>query len=202
VAVLPREPARSLVVAALVQGELDDPAGFESWVQDELLDTGPDNFFALRPLLSAGAPTIESVLAGLRLSRFDPALLVELLPALLELLPTVADGLKSEIDRVLTRVSDNWFPIGEPIDMALCLGLAFSAMERYPRAVDVLEGSVREHPDSAPAAFAMAMARRGLGDVPSALDWASRALELEPGFSEARALRVLLAEELRNGSER
>ena len=203
VAVLPREPARSLVVAALVQGELDDPAGFESWVQDELLDTGPDNFFALRPLLSAGAsPSIESVLAGLRLSRFDPALLVELLPALLEVLPTVADGLKSEIERVLARVSDNWFPIGEPIDMALCLGLAFSALERYPRAVDVLEGSVREHPDSAPAAFAMAMARRGLGDVPSALDWASKALALEPGFSEARALRVLLTEELRSGSER
>jgi hypothetical protein len=203
VAILPREPARSLVVAAFIQGDLEDPSQFESWVQDQLLDTGPDNYFALRPLLSAGAaPAIEAILASLRLSRFDPALLVELLPGLLEVLPTVPDSLRSEIERVLVRVWDNYFPIGEPIDMALCVGLAFSAMERFPEAVDFLEMSVKEHSESAPAAFAMAVARRGQRDLRLALEWVAKALELEPGFSEARALRAVLTEELGTGPVR
>jgi hypothetical protein len=202
-AILPREPARSLVVAAFVQGDLDDSAQFESWVQDQLVDTGPDNYFTLRPLLSGGAvPSIETILASLRLSRFDPALLVELLPGLLEVLPTVPDSMRSEIERVLVRAWDNYFPIGEPIDMALCVGLGFSAMERFPEAVDFLEMSVKEHPESAPAAFAMAVAQRGLRDLRLALDWVAKALELEPGFSEARALRAVLTEELGAGSVR
>jgi hypothetical protein len=97
---------------------------------------------------------------------------------------------------VLLRVWDNWFPIGEPVDLALCLGLAFSAMERYPQAVDFLDLSVKEHPGSAPAAFSMAVARRGVHDLRAALEWVTKALELDPGFSEARTLRALLTEEL------
>ena len=91
-AVLPGEPARSLVVAAFVLGEVADRERFAAAVQDELVDTGPDNFFALRPLLSGdGAASVETMLAGLRLARFDPTLLIELLPRLLEVLPADAD---------------------------------------------------------------------------------------------------------------
>ena len=104
--------------------------------------------------------------------------------------------MRSEVERVLLRVWANYFPIGEPIDMALCVGLGFSAMERFPRAVDFLELSVKEHPESAPAAFTMAVVRRGVRDLQAALEWASRALDLEPGFSQARALRAVLVEEL------
>jgi hypothetical protein len=203
VAILPREPARSLVVAAFVQGDLDDPAQFESSVHDQLVDTGPDNYFTLRPLLSGGTGlSIETMLASLRFSRFDPALLIELLHGLLEVLPTVPDSMRSEIERVLVRVWDNYFPIGEPIDMALCVGLGFSAMERFPQAVDFLELSVKEHPESAAAAFTMAVARRGMRDLGAAMEWVAKALELEPGLSEARALRAVLTEELAAGSVR
>ncbi len=195
--ILPAEPARSLVVAALVHGHLDDPDRFGSWVRDQLLDTGPDNYYALRPLLSAGQPSsVESVLAALRLSRHDPALLIELLPVLLELLPVVPEHLKCEVARALRRAWDNYFPIGEPIDLALCVGLGFSAMGWFADAAGFLERSVAEHPDSAPAAFAMAMAHRGLRDLRTATTWVNRALELEPTFSEARSLRAVLNEEL------
>ena len=136
VAILPGEPARSLVVAAFVQGDLDDPAQFESSVRDQLVDIGPDNYFTLRPLLSGAGQSIETMLAGLRLSRFDPALLIELLQGLLEVLPTVPDSMRSEIERLLVRVG-HYFPIGEPIDMALCVGLGLSAMGAS-RAVDFL----------------------------------------------------------------
>jgi len=201
VAILPREPARSLVVAAFVQGDLEHPAQFESLVQDQLVDIGPDNYFTLRPLLSGGAAaSIETMLASLRLSRFDPALLVELLPGLLDVLPTVPDSMRIEIERVLIRVWDNYFPIGEPIDMALCVGLGFSAMECFPQAVAFLEMSVKEHPESAPAAFSMAVARRSLHDLRAAQEWVAKALELQPGFSEARALRAVLTEELSGGT--
>lgn len=195
VAVLPRDPARSLVVAAFVRGEVADPAGLTAAMQDHLVDTGPDNFFLVRPLLG-GSESVESMLACLRLTHFDPVLLVELLPRLLETLPGVPDQGRDEVERVLLRVWDNWFPIGEPTDLALCLGLAFSAMDRFARAADFLELSVKEHPDSAPAAFAMGVARRGLRDLEVARRWADRALEIEPGFSQARALRAVLVDEM------
>jgi hypothetical protein len=199
-AILPREPARSLVIAAFVEGGLDDASQFESLVQDQLVDIGPDNYFTIRPLLGAGAVrSIDTMLASLRLSRFDPALLVELLPGLLEILPSVPDLMRAEVKRVLMRVWDNYFPIGEPIDMALCVGLGFSAMEQFAEAVDFLEMSVKEHPESAPAAFSMAVARRGLHDLRAAMQWVGKALELEPGFSEARALRLVLTDELGAG---
>ena len=75
-------------------------------------------------------------------------------------------------------------------------------MERFPQAVDFLEMSVKEHPESAPAAFSMAVARRGLRDLTAAMEWVAKALELEPGFSEARVLRAVLTEELGSGSGR
>lgn len=197
-AVLPAQPARSLVVGVFAHpgpAGLGHPDGFTAAVQDQLLDTGPDNYFTLRPLLG-GATTIEAMLAGLRLSRFEPGLLIELLPRLLEVLPGTAEPLRAEVAHALNRVWRCWFPIGEPVDLALCLGLAFSAMDRFPQAVEYLEQSTKEHPESAPAAFAMAVARRGLHDLRAADEWARRALAVEPGFSQARALRAVLAAEL------
>lgn len=196
-AILPGDPARSLVVAAFVAGLDEGAERLAAGVRDQLADTGPDNYFTVRPLLSAAGPTsLEPILAGLRLSRHDPTLLIELVPSLLEVLPTVPDSMRSEVGRVLREVWDNFFPIGEPIDMALCIGLAFSAMDRFPDAVPFLDRSVREHPDSAAAAFAMSVATRGMGDLPGAMRWAQRALELQPTLSEARTLRTVLAEEL------
>ena len=131
VALLPKEPTRSLVVAGFVQGDITDVEQLAASFHDELTDIGPDNYFALRPMLStATGPTIESLLAALRFSRFDPSLFVEFLPAFLELLPTVAEPLKNEVQRVLAKVWSRYFPIGEPIDIALCIGLALSAMAR------------------------------------------------------------------------
>jgi tetratricopeptide (TPR) repeat protein len=174
-----------------------EPDRFAAEVQDELLDLGPDNYFTIRPLLGRDAPpAIETLLASLRLSRFDPSMFIELLPGLLEVLPSVPDGTRNEVGRVLVQVWDNYFSIGEPIDLGLCVGLAFSAMERYPEAVEFLDISVKEHPESPAAAFAMAVARRGLRDLGAAAEWTARALTLQPGFSEARALRAILADEL------
>ncbi len=197
VAVLPVEPASSLVVGAFVHGPFAEPERFTAWVQDQLVDTGPDNTFSLRPLLSnASSVSVEVMLASLRLSRYDPTLLIEYLPTLLEVLPGAPEVIRTEFHRVLLRIWDNFFGIGEPIDLALCVGLLFSAIQRFPEAVDYLELSVKEHPTSAPAAFAMAVARRGTRDLRAAREWVERALELEPGFSEARALRAMIADEL------
>ena len=145
---------------------------------------------------------IEPLLAALRLSRFDPTMFAEFLPALLEVLPEVPESMRAEVARVLTRIQDNWFPIGENVDMELCLGLAFSALGHHAQALDCLAVSVAEHPDNAQAAFATAIARRGLGQFEAALEWAERAVALEPAFSEAKALRAVLWSDIGDGMER
>jgi hypothetical protein len=199
---LPLDPARSLVVAAFLEGDPDGRlAALPAFVQDQLLDTGPDNFFTLRTALRAATnPTIDEMLAVLRLSRFDPGVFAELVPALLEVLSDVADGRRTEIERALRRVDENWFDIGEPIDMALCLGLTFGAMSRFDVATGYLERSVRAHPDNADAALALAVALRGKHDLGDAMRWVDRALQLEPTLAEARTLRVILGDELGRGA--
>lgn len=197
VAVLPRDRSQHLVVGAFARGAVADPEGFAAAVRDELVDTGPDNYFLLRSLLAGGADTsVETMLAALRLSRHDPTLLVELLPRLLDLLPEVPDVQRAGVERTLLRVWEQWFPIGEGVDLALCLGLALSSMDRFARALDFLELSVAEHPDSAPALFSMAVARRGAGDLEAARCWVDRALDVDPGLAQARALRAVLDDEL------
>lgn len=197
VAVLPAEPARSLVVAAFLDGIGDGADGLAAALQDQISDVGPDNWFTLRPLLVPGPEAgIEMLLASLRLSQHDPALFVELMPPLLEVLPNVPDRMKAEIAQAIGRVWDNFFPIGEPVDLALCVGLAYSSLGYFTEAVEYLGLSVKDHPDSAPSAFAMAVARRGLRDLRAATEWTDRALALEPGFSEARALRAVLVDEV------
>ena len=197
-ATLPPDPARSLVVAAFVEG---DPSGrlarLPSVVRDELLDTGPDNFFTLRTLLrGATTMTIDELLAVLRLSRFDPGVFAELSPALLDALTDLPDERRTEVERALRRVGDNWFDIGEPVDMALCLGLAFGAMSRFDEAISHLERSVAAHPASADSAVALAAAYRGRRDLSAALHWAERALALAPRLAEPRALRIALTDAL------
>lgn len=97
---------------------------------------------------------------------------------------------------MLRRVWENYFPIGEPIDLALCMGLPHSAIQRFPTAIGFLERSVAEHPESAPAAFSLAVAHRGMRDLQVAQSWVDRALVLDPAFNEARALRAVLADDL------
>lgn len=197
-ATLPVDPARSLVVAAFVEGDPDGRlAHLPAFVQDQLVDTGPDNFFTLRMTMRA-EPNMpfDGMLALLRLARFDPGMFAEMVPALLEQLPELPDVRRSDAARVLHRIEANWFDIGEPIDMALCLGLAFGALSRFDEAIVHLKRSVEAHPDGADPALALAVAHRGRHDFPEAMQWAQRALQLQPGMPEARALRVMLADEL------
>lgn len=191
--VLPQDAAMSLVVGAFVEGDVGRRDELAALLQDQLLDTGPDNYFTFRPLLTAGAEVpIETLIAALKLSRYDTTLFLELLPALLDRLPEVPDPTRADVGRVLTRVYENYFPIGEEIDVSLCVGLAFSAMDRCPQAAGYLQESIDANPDNPQAAFAMAICQRGLGDMTAASEMVARALELHPTFSEARALRAVL----------
>ena len=196
-ALMPCEPARSLVVAAFTRGEIGSLEALQATFDDELVDIGPDNYHAIRAVLTSAAPTtIESLLACVRFSRWDPAMFLELFPALLEAMPSVPEPVKGEVHRTLCNVWRHYFPIGEPIDLALCIGFVLSAMSWYPEAIEFFDRSVTELGTTAESAFAMAAARYGQRNLADAREWVDRALVLEPGFSEARTLRATLRNEL------
>ena len=166
-ATLPLDPAKSLVVAAFVEADPDGRlATLPAFVHDQLLDIGPDNFFTLRTMLRAQTSMpIDELLAVLRLARFDPGVFAELLPALLDALPDVPEDRRSEVERVLRRVEGNWFDIGEPIDMALCLGLAYGAMLRVDEAITHLRALSPPTPTVLTRPLALAAAHRGRHDL-------------------------------------
>jgi hypothetical protein len=196
-AMLPPGPARSLVVAAFAHG-LDDveTATFRATYDDELATGGPDGFFTLRPLFGSAAAdaSIDGCLAALAHARWDPSVFLDHLPALLDELPGLDDTRRPEVDRALRNVWDAWFPIGEQADVALCIGLAYSAMTYYHESIRFLERSIAEHGASAESALAVALAHYGRRDLEAAEEWVGKALAIEPGFGAARTLRLTLDE--------
>ena len=121
---------------------------------------------------------------------------LELFPAFMDAMPTVAEPMKGEVLRALQQVWQHYFPIGEPVDLALCIGFALSSMSRYPEAVEFLQRSVDQRGATAESAFALAAAWYAQRDLGAAGEWVERALQLEPGFPEARVLRATLMDEL------
>ena len=68
--------------------------------------------------------SLEQVLAWLKLSRWDPNLLVSFFPTLMNLLPSTPPEAREELTWVIHEVGDNYYDIGEPVKLSFCLGKA------------------------------------------------------------------------------
>jgi tetratricopeptide (TPR) repeat protein len=159
-----------------------------------VIERGPDDVFALRNALNAGisSMSIDQVTAYVRTYLADSTVFLDCFARLLELANGASDSLRNDIHRLVAQVWDNYFPIGEPTDIALCLGLLLSAIDRHREALPYFDASRSLHAPSVNAAYSAAIAQFALRDLDAALKLANEALDLDPGFSAARRLKATI----------
>ena len=87
---------------------------------------------------------------------------------------------------------DAYLPIGEEEDLAFQIGTLLLEMEFYAEALEFLQHSVSLYGAEPGTVYNMAVCCHGLRQTGKSLEYVKQALELDPEFDAARALRIKL----------
>jgi hypothetical protein len=182
-----------LCVAAFLLG--DHPSGYAETrlaYEEAVEGAGPDDLYAVQ---REARPHVEDmalapVLALIRLSRWDPRVLATCLPALWKHQPSLSAIEAQEVIRVVTRVWENHYAMGEEHDLAFELGLLLHAYGGHREAIALFEGSARLHGDGAKTRWNAGLCHYALGEVEAALGCFAEAARVEPGFVPVGAVQV------------
>ncbi|HEV3468423.1 MAG TPA: tetratricopeptide repeat protein [Pyrinomonadaceae bacterium] len=185
----------SLHVSAFMFG--DSTAGFAETRQayaEAVEKFGPDDFFTLKEGVARVYESLspEQLLAFLRLSGWDYKRFLECLPVLKKGLPEFDEPQKQGLHEAARHVWDAYLPIGEEADLAFQIGTLLLEMEFYAEALEFLRHSADLYGLEPGTAYNMAVSHHGLGQTKEALECVNQALELDPEFDAARALRIKL----------
>lgn len=154
-ALVPDHPPASIAVVALAFGL---PAGADALIAtyDRVVRRfGPDDFFMLKRGFDTGCDTLDlkQILAFLRLSAWDPAILLAAYDRLVSLLGDVDGPRRRALRDGLLRLWKGYLPLGEPEDVAFRVGSLLAGLSYPADAVPVLEESVAAFGDN-PATLA------------------------------------------------
>lgn len=191
----PAHRHESLNVSAFLFGDV--PGGFVETRQayaEAVEKFGPDDFFTLKEGVARvyESFSLGQLLAFLRLSGWDYKRFMECLPVIKERLPEAPDAQRQELDEAVRRVWDAYLPIGEEEDLAFQIGTLLLEMESHAGALEFLQQSVNLYGAETGTVYNMAVCCHGLGRTGDALVYVNQALELDPEFDAARALRIKL----------
>jgi len=195
-ALLPPHRAQQLVVGAFVLGELEASETAARYA-DTLAEGGPDDIYSLRRgLATGGTLSLQAALSKLRIDRFDTQVFLELFPTLHEHAGEAEGSARTDLALAVQRVRSAWFPIGEPADVSLCLGVLLARIGQHREALELFAESAEIRGPNAAAHFASAMSHHALRELDQALKEARDALAVDPSNDAARRLAVELEAEL------
>jgi tetratricopeptide (TPR) repeat protein len=140
--------------------------------------------------------SLEQILAAVRVSGWDPAVLMSCAETLFERLPQAPEVLKQELRWAIQHAWEQHFPIADNDAFAGCLATLLFQLEDYAEALNLYAKAGPQAETDPASAYNIALCHFRLHQPSSALEFALRALTLDPGFEQARALRVRLESEL------
>jgi tetratricopeptide (TPR) repeat protein len=191
----------SLNISMLVYGlEPDTAISHAERAYADTIDLhGPDELAVACRALSEQLPNLklEVMLALLRLTGWDPDFLSLCLTALLDALPSAPNRLRLELLDGLSQAWDQYFPIGEPADVAFGIGVLLYALEQYETALEFFERSLAEFGEDPRTTLNLAMTSYRLERREASLAWLDRTLALDPTHEVAFSMREDVAAELR-----
>jgi len=191
----PAHRSESLNISAFLFGKT--PGSFVETRQayaETIEKFGPDDFFTLKEGIAqvVEALSLEQLIAFLRLSCWDYKRFWECLPALKKHLEDISDIQKQELHEAILKVWDSYLPIGEENDLAFQLGTLLLEINYYEEALKLLQQSVDLYGMAPGTAYNLSVCYYSLGQTEKALEYVNQALELDPEFDAAKALRVEL----------
>jgi hypothetical protein len=190
---LPPNPHQHLNIAAfLPRSDPENTVEVRQAFEEAIVENNPDDFCAVKRAVDKVAHSmgLEQLLSLLRLSGWDPDVVESAGPAFQAAASMAPDSLKPELFRAVRRVWEHYYDLGEKYDLARDLGDILRSMGSYADAIPFFEFSLRRHGPSALVCCGMARCRFKLGDQDAAERYLRQALELDPGCTEARTLRL------------
>ncbi len=189
----------SLCVAASLFGQ--PPGGYRETRQafgEWVAKGGPDDFFTLKKALEGQIAdfSLQQLLAYLRLSGWDASIFLSSCPTFRAHLETAAPPLRQELHRAIMQVWNMYYPIGEDDDVPFHIGMLLQAMGLYPEALEFYEHSLRLCGPDPSTFYNSGMCHYSLRQLDAALASIQRAIELDPSFEAAKALRIQLQAEV------
>src|SRR5471030_140571 len=195
---LARHPAhahRALSVSAFLLGYDSEQAAETLQAYDEMVERfGPDDFATLKEGVESGNDqfTLDETLAFLRLSRWDHLRFLHALPRLREGLGSYTAEQSQSIAAAAHATWQHYFPIGDLEDLAFDIATPLLDMGLYEDALSFFQQSADLYGMEVGTAFNLGLCHLGLGEDSRALICIEQALQLDPGMSQARQLRVSL----------
>jgi tetratricopeptide (TPR) repeat protein len=122
---------------------------------------------------------IGQLLSLIRLTRDDPRVVRDCLPALMEKLDEASDSLKREIATVVRRAWDNHYPIGEERDLAFEFGGLMARAGLHEEALFYFNASLELSGEEPATLWNAGMCHLALGRFDEAVARFRRARELD-----------------------
>lgn len=153
---------------------------------------GPDDFFLIKSGMenAVDALSVDEILALLRFSGWDATIFWGVSARLMVLAPEIEATLRPEISLAARQIWNLYLPIGEIWDLAFQLGLLLAAIDYFPEALEFFACSLRAYGPDARTFYNIAVCHSRLRQVQPALEAVDKALEMEPDYPDARALRI------------
>ncbi|MEX1018952.1 MAG: tetratricopeptide repeat protein [Litorilinea sp.] len=207
VALMPDHEPYRLGVAALLfaaAGGAPDDASSELnsaiWTETrrtfaaQVAEFGPDDFYVMTRALDDQLATLPfaQVMALLRLSRWDPQLMADCLPALMAALDELTPGQWAELHTAIAATVAQDYPSTTRYDLAYGLGRLFFLRGEYEQALLHLRASAAQHAPNAQVLYEMAVCEMEIGEPAAALSTLEAALAVAPTHAAARALAAYL----------
>ena len=154
----------------------------------------PDDWFlwSLRVGRDVHTYSLAEMMAALRLSRYDPAVLNDCYTMMFRLLPSAAEQDRMSLRTILWRVREHYFFVGEHPDAAFVVGSLLYAMGDYVEALDCLRQSERLNGPLAATLFQQARCCYHLGDKKMALDTLRACRAMPADFEQFLVLAGIL----------
>jgi tetratricopeptide (TPR) repeat protein len=148
---------------------------------------GPDDFYNLKKAMEARAESLslEQIVSYLRLSGWDSHVFWTCFPTLLETIETTTESLRQELFDAVHHIWDNYYPIGEKLDLSFHLGILLFRLRYYCEALALFHESLQLYGPDKSTFFNMAVCHHRLGEKAEALRYARATLDLDPTFEAA-----------------
>lgn len=168
-----------------------------SMAYNEVIETiGPDDFYnmkkAIMPLSSS--LTTKELLTFLRFTIWDSRTLLELYNILLERIPNEEEFPKDELITAINKAWEYYFPIGEEGDLGYYFGSILGYLGQDEDALRFFESSLEFYGECPETNYEIALCYYNLQQVDKALEYAEKALNIDPDFEEGLNLKNMIIE--------
>lgn len=179
----------ALTIRAFVEGEVERARAFRKGFREAITNPSPDDLWYTAHLTAVEEAPLQGLLADLRVSGYDPDLLMKVYPGLQLLLREAPETWQRETLRVLDRVYDMNYRVSPTDDIAFGIAILLAKVKRWREAIIYFDRSKADFGPRPQSSFNAAVCHLNLGARDAALAELDAALALDGGYKPAREMR-------------